>query len=147
MGASSFKAGATRGRGKYRPVSDINVTPFIDVMLVLLIVFMVTAPMLTAGVKVDLPKSEAGAIKEEDQKPIEVTIRDDGSIFIGEQPVTEDRLVTILSSITNNDFDRRIFLRGDRNLPYGQVMRLIGAINKAGYGKVALISEAAAGKR
>jgi biopolymer transport protein TolR len=142
MGASLGGGGGRRRRGRaYGQMSEINVTPFVDVMLVLLIIFMVTAPMLTAGVQVDLPQSSAGPVQDQDNKPIEIAVGKDGSIFVGEEPVTEERMVTILSSITNNDFSRRIFIRADRSLDYGTVMRLIGSVNKAGYTKVALISE------
>lgn len=143
MGAS-LQGGGSGRRGRRRShgqISEINVTPFVDVMLVLLIIFMVTAPMLTAGVQVDLPQSAAGPVKDKDQKPIEIAVSKDGGIYVGEQPVTEAKMVEILSSITNNDFGRRIFIRADRGLDYGTVMRLIGAVNKAGYTKVALISE------
>ncbi|WP_435641701.1 protein TolR [Micavibrio aeruginosavorus] len=142
MGASLSSGGGRSGRRgrSYRKMSDINVTPFVDVMLVLLIVFMVTAPLLTAGVPVDLPKSEAKQIAEEDNKPLEISVMKDGKIFIGETEVERDRLIPLLSSMTNNDPDRRIFIRGDQGLPYGDVMDVIGSVNKAGFRKVALIS-------
>jgi biopolymer transport protein TolR len=134
-----------RGRGGKRrslkPMSDINVTPFVDVMLVLLIVFMVAAPLLTAGVQVDLPKANARAITDEDNKPIEITINKDGIIFIGETQVSYDRLLTVLTGVTNNDQEKRIYVRGDTRLSYGKVMDVIGALNKAGYRKVALITD------
>ncbi|AEP09507.1 protein TolR [Micavibrio aeruginosavorus] len=143
MGASLSSGGGSRSgrRGRsYRKMSDINVTPFVDVMLVLLIVFMVTAPLLTSGVPVDLPKSEAKQIADEDNKPLEISVMKDGKIFIGETEVERDRLIPLLSSMTNNDPDRRIFIRGDQGLPYGDVMDVIGSVNKAGFRKVALIS-------
>lgn len=140
--------GGRRGRRRSggKPMSDINVTPMVDVMLVLLIVFMVAAPLLTAGVPVDLPKSDAHAINTEDQKPIEVTINRDGLIFIGETQVSYQRLLAVLSGITNNDQEKRIFVRGDSKLAYGQVMNVIGALNKAGYRKVALITDPSAAR-
>jgi biopolymer transport protein TolR len=143
MGASlQSSGGGRRGRrNNYRKMSEINVTPFVDVMLVLLIVFMVAAPLLTAGVPVDLPKSQAKQISDEDNKPIEVTVTAEGKIFIGETEVERDRLVALLSSMTNNDPERRVFIRGDQKLAYGQVMEVIGAINKGGFRKVALISD------
>lgn len=143
MGASFHSSSSGRGRRRntYRKMSEINVTPFVDVMLVLLIVFMVTAPLLTAGVPVDLPKSKAMQISDEDNKPIEVTVGRDGKIFVGETEVEMDRLVALLSSMTNNDPERRVFIRGDQKLGYGQVMEVIGAINKGGFRKVALISD------
>lgn len=131
------------GRGGYRPMAEINVTPFIDVMLVLLIVFMVTAPLLNAGVQVDLPKSEAGPISDKDSKPIEVSVEKDGDIFIGETKVTPAELMVKLGAITNDDFERRIFIRADQGLSYGRVMEVLGAVNNGGYRKVALISQPA----
>lgn len=123
-------------------MSEINVTPFVDVMLVLLIIFMVAAPLLTAGVPIDLPDSKAKAISNEDNKPLEVSIARDGRVFVGETEVTEDRIVTILTSMTENDPDRRIYIRADKGIDYGKVMGVLGTINGAGFNKVALISEA-----
>jgi biopolymer transport protein TolR len=141
MGANLSSGGQARGRSSaYRPMSEINVTPMVDVMLVLLIVFMVTAPLLSAGVPIDLPKSEARQIQEDDNKPLEVNIAKDGKIYVGETEVDRDRLLTLLSSMTNNDPDRRVFIRADQSLDYGMVMDVIGAINKGGFRKVALIS-------
>jgi len=142
MGAQlSGGGGARRSRKSYSPMAEINVTPMVDVMLVLLIVFMVTAPLLTAGVPIDLPKSQAKQISDEDNKPIEVTVRKDGKIFVGESEVEMDRLITLLTAMTNSDPERRVFIRGDQKLAYGQVMEVIGAINKGGFRKVALISD------
>lgn len=141
MGAKIDMGGSRRGRGSHRPMAEINVTPFVDVMLVLLIVFMVAAPLLTAGVPIDLPDSEAKAIKDEDNKPLEVSIAQDGALFVGETEVKEERLVALLSSMTNNDPDRRIYIRADQGLDYGKVMGVLGAINGAGFRKVALISD------
>jgi biopolymer transport protein TolR len=139
------RIGQAGGRSRaYRPMADINVTPFVDVMLVLLVVFMITAPLLTAGVPVDLPKSEAKPISDEDKKPMEITLSKDGGIFIGEEAVKRDRLVNFLSAVTNNDPERRIFLRADQGLPYGQVMDILGMLNGAGFKKVALITEPSA---
>ncbi|MCB9979299.1 MAG: protein TolR [Rhodospirillales bacterium] len=144
MGAA-LQGGSGRGKGRrgasYRPMSDINVTPFVDVMLVLLVVFMVAAPLLTAGVPVDLPQSKAKPIKDEDNKPIELTVTKAGDVFLGETKVERARLVTLLSAMTNNDAERRIYIRGDKSLTYGDVMDIIGAINSAGFRKVALISQ------
>lgn len=139
------RIGQAGGRSRaYRPMADINVTPFVDVMLVLLVVFMITAPLLTAGVPVDLPKSEAKPISDEDKKPMEITLNKGGGIFIGETEVKRDRLVNLLSAMTNNDPERRIFLRADQGLPYGQVMDILGTLNGAGFKKVALITEPSA---
>ncbi len=144
MGVKMDMDGRTRrtgGRGNHRAMAEINVTPMVDVMLVLLIIFMVAAPLLTAGVPIDLPDSQAKALKDEDDKPIEVALAKDGAMFVGETPVTEERLVTILQSMTNNDPERRIYIRADTNLDYGRVMKILGGINAAGFRKVALISE------
>lgn len=143
---AGFKmAGAGGGRGRRRrrhgAVAEINVTPFVDVMLVLLIVFMVTAPLLTSGVPVDLPQSKASPIKDEDDKPLEVTLRRDGKIFVGDTEVEEARLVPLLMAISENNIDRRIYIRADLELDYGRVMGVLGAINGAGMKKVALISK------
>lgn len=123
-------------------MAEINVTPFVDVMLVLLIIFMVAAPLLTAGVPIDLPDSKAKAISDEDNKPLEVSISRDGRIFVGETEVTEERIVTILTSMTENNPERRIYIRADKGIDYGKVMKVLGTINGAGFNKVALISEA-----
>ncbi len=143
MGALiKFKENSGRRRGNYKAMAEINVTPLVDVMLVLLIVFMVAAPLLTAGVPVDLPNSQARPLKDEDNKPLEITITDKGLIYVGDTEVGFDRLVSMLEAMTNSDPDRRVYIRGDRNLQYGQIMEIIGAINSAGFRKVALISEA-----
>lgn len=143
MGMSVSGGGSARGRRSRRPMAEINVTPMVDVMLVLLIIFMVAAPLLTAGVPIDLPDSKAKAISNEDSKPLEVTLDKGGKIFVGETEVTEERVVTILTSMTEDDPDRRIYIRADKGLDYGLVMRVLGTINGAGFNKVALISEAA----
>jgi biopolymer transport protein TolR len=121
-------------------MAEINVTPFVDIMLVLLIVFMVTAPLLTAGVPIDLPDSNANAISDEDNKPLEVTLDDKGTIFVGETEVKEARLIALLGNMTNNNPEVRIYIRADQSLDYGKVMRVLGNINGAGFRKVALIS-------
>ncbi len=145
MGAglqSSGRGGTAHRRSRaYRQMSEINVTPFVDVMLVLLVVFMITAPLLTAGVKVDLPHSAAKAIADEDNTPLEISLTKSGQIFIGETEVKEGRLINLLSAMTNNDPERRIFIRADQGLAYGEVMATLGALNKAGFRKVALLSE------
>ncbi len=144
MGATLSHKTRSRGRktgGSYRPMAEINVTPFVDVMLVLLIVFMVAAPLLTAGVTVDLPQSKAKAIKEEDNKPIEVSLDKNGKLYIGETEMKEDRLLMQLKAMTEGQKEPRIYIRADKGLEYGRVMQMIGNINAAGFTKVALISE------
>lgn len=134
----------TGGRGSYRPMAEINVTPFVDVMLVLLVVFMVAAPLLTSGVPIDLPNSEAKALTEEDNKPVEVHLDKDKKLYIGEDKdtsVKKERLIALLGEITKNNPDARIYIRADKSLDYGYVMSVLGAVNGAGFRKVALISE------
>ena len=132
--------GRIGGGRRYRPMVEINITPFVDVMLVLLIIFMVTAPLLTVGVPVDLPDANAATLPD-DNKPIEVTIDQNGAIFIGETEVALPELVARLRAITENRRNSRIYVRGDQSLSYGRIMEIIGAINGAGFRRVALIAE------
>ena len=136
MGA---KLNTSKGRKRHNAIAEINVTPFVDVMLILLIVFMVTAPLLTAGVPVDLPESKAQSLSEDDNAPVEVTLTGKG-LFIGESELKEENLVPYLTAMTDGKDDRRIYLRADKGLNYGDVMRVLGAINAGGFQKVALIS-------
>lgn len=129
-----------RRRSRYRPMSEINVTPFVDVMLVLLIIFMVTAPLLTVGVPVDLPKTQAKQLNAQ-KEPLVVSVNRDGKIFIQEHGVEADELAPKLVAITNNGFDRRIFVRGDKTVNFGAIMKVMGAINVAGFRHIALVSE------
>ncbi len=144
IGVGHDKGGTRRGRRR-SPMSEINVTPLVDVMLVLLIVFMVTAPLLTTGVPVDLPASSAGAIAVEDKGPVEITLKRDGAIFVGDMAVPRADLVPKLQAILSTAPDRRIYLRADAGLSYGEVMALMGALNDAGFAKLALVSAPAAG--
>ena len=121
-------------------MSEINVTPFVDVMLVLLIVFMVTAPLLTVGIKVDLPKVEATALTDI-KDPIEITVNLEGDIYIGESKVEVENLIPRLNAITEQNTEARIYLRGDRVVAYGRIMEIMALINSAGYVKVALITQ------
>lgn len=132
--------GGTKHR-QFRPMAEINVTPFVDVMLVLLVVFMVTAPLLNAGVPVDLPTSEAKSLSEESNEPIEISVTKNNEIFIGEAKIDRQKLIPLLSAMTEGNPDRRIYIRGDQALNYGNVLEVIGAINGAGFNKVALISQ------
>jgi biopolymer transport protein TolR len=129
-------------RNRRAPMAEINVTPMVDVMLVLLIIFMVTAPLLVAGVPVDLPDSKAGALDQE-QKPVQVSIDSSGAIFIDEVAVGDAELGPRLQQIAASSGEEggpRLFLRADRGLDYGIVMRVMGEINRAGLRKVALVS-------
>ena len=137
MGAGIKRS--TRGR-RHRPMGEINVTPFVDVMLVLLIVFMVTAPLLTVGVEVDLPKTKAGAINA-DAAPLVVSIKADGSLYLQEAAVEAEVLIPRLKAISNANLDVRIFVRGDRAVTYGDVLGVMGRIQAAGFEKVALVAQ------
>ena len=121
-------------------MSEINVTPFVDVMLVLLIVFMVTAPLLTVGIKVDLPKVKATALTDI-KDPIEITVNLEGDIYIGESKVEVENLIPRLNAITEQNTEARIYVRGDRVVAYGRIMEIMSTINSAGYVKVALITQ------
>jgi len=127
-------------RGRYRPLAEINVTPLVDVMLVLLIIFMVTAPLMTSGVPVDLPKTSAQPINS-DSEPLTVSIDAQGSIFLQDQQVQLPDLVGKLQAIAQNNPDRRIFVRGDKDLAYGRIMEVMGTITQGGFTKVALLAE------
>ena len=129
-----------RRKQRYTQMSEINVTPFVDVMLVLLIVFMVTAPLLTVGIKVDLPKVEATALTDI-KDPIEITVNLEGNIYIGESKVEVENLIPRLNAITEQNTEARIYVRGDRVVAYGRIMEIMAKINSAGYVKVALITQ------
>ena len=135
-------AGVKRSTGgrRHRPMGEINVTPFVDVMLVLLIVFMVTAPLLTVGVEVDLPKTKAGAINA-DAAPLVVSIKADGSLYLQEAAVDAAVLIPRLKAISNANPYVRIFVRGDRAVTYGDVLGVMGRIQAAGFEKVALVAQ------
>ena len=134
---------AERGRRRRsRPMSEINVTPFVDVMLVLLIVFMVTAPLLTVGVPVDLPKTHAQALGQ-DREPLSVTIRKGGRIYVQNTPVGDDDLVPRLTASAANGYDQRIFVRGDKSVDYGRVMEVMAMISAAGFTHIGLVTDVA----
>ncbi len=125
---------------RYTQLSEINVTPFVDVMLVLLIVFMVTAPLLTVGIPVDLPKVKANALTDQ-KDPIEITVKLDGLVYLGESEVEIENLIPRLNAITDQNTEARIYVRGDRVVAYGRVMEIMSIINSAGYVKVALVAQ------
>jgi biopolymer transport protein TolR len=127
-------------RYKRTQISQINVTPMVDVMLVLLVVFMITAPLLTVGVPIDLPKTAASRIVGQDE-PLVVSIASDGKIYLQDVELALDELIPRLVAITENRKEARIFLRGDRAIAYGQVMVVMGQMNQAGFTKVALLTE------
>tara|TARA_B100000427_G_scaffold111521_1_gene92464 strand:- start:2586 stop:3002 length:417 start_codon:yes stop_codon:yes gene_type:complete len=127
-------------RSEKEPISEINVTPFVDVMLVLLIIFMVTAPLLTVGVQVDLPETSADTLPEETE-PLTLTINAKGEIFIQETKVEFNKIIPKILAISNNRTDTRIYVRGDKTINYGRVLEIMGMLSGSGFSKVALISE------
>jgi biopolymer transport protein TolR len=143
--AASFPGGGRGGagrRGRYRPMAEINVTPMVDVMLVLLIIFMVAAPLMTVGVPVDLPKTQASALNQENE-PITITVNSD-KIYLQETEVQIEGLVPQLQAIAGAQqpgAERRIFVRGDRATSYGRVMEVMGTVSAGGFTRVALLAE------
>jgi len=135
-------AGGRRGRrarAKRGPIADMNMTPFIDVMLVLLIIFMVAAPMMTVGVPVDLPETRAKAMEGQTQ-PVTVSVDGQGHIFIQDAELKLDELVPKLQAIAKNGVEERILVRGDRTTDYGTILRVMGRLNDAGFKKIGLVS-------
>jgi biopolymer transport protein TolR len=131
----AFSSGGGKG-----PMADINVTPLVDVMLVLLVVFMVTAPMMTVAVPVDLPKTVAQSINQ-DKEPLVVSVNASGEVFLQEKALKLDELVQKLKAISNANANARIFVRGDKGVVYGRIMEVMGTISAAGFNKVALVAE------
>jgi len=142
MSMAAGRKGGRRRRGvpRYGAMADINMTPFIDIMLVLLIIFMVAAPLLATGVAVDLPQTKAGPLNI-DQKPISIAINDQGQLFLMDAPVAKDDLIAKLQAIAKQGFDERIYLRADKGIAYGRVAEVMAALTAAGYKKVALVTE------
>jgi biopolymer transport protein TolR len=141
MAITATEEAARRGtRRRRRPMAEINVTPFVDVMLVLLIVFMVTAPLLTVGVTVDLPETASSPLPGQDE-PLTVSVSRDGAVFLQDSAIELGDLGPRLLAITERRPDTRIFVRGDRVIDYGRVMEVVGAIHSAGFNKVALVTE------
>lgn len=138
MGLSPSSHGHKR-QGRNRLNAEINVTPFVDVMLVLLIIFMVAAPLLTVSVPVDLPESQA-ATSAQKEDPLVISINARGRIFLQESEIKTENLVAKLRAISNNKTDIRIFVRGDKNLSYGRIMEVMGLLSQAGFSKVALVA-------
>lgn len=137
MGMSPKRRNSGR---RAQPFCEINITPMVDVMLVLLVIFMVAAPMMTSGVSVDLPKTNASPIGGQDE-PLSVTISSSGKIFLQKTPIKLEELQKKLKLMLGEKTDTRIFIRGDKSVDYGKVMAAVGEINAAGYNKVALITE------
>ena len=149
MGANGAAAAAPVGKRRHRrkPVmAEINVTPMVDVMLVLLIIFMVSAPLLTVGVPIDLPQTQAKSL-DQDQKPLTVSVNTQGQVFLQESEIKVEELVPKLQAIAQarngggGGMDERIYVRGDRKVDYGTVMRVMGRLSQAGFRRVALVTE------
>lgn len=140
MGLSVGDGIENREEGEYRPISEINITPMVDVMLVLLIIFMITAPLLVAGVPVELPKTSATRISQP-QKPMIVSLGADGSIFIREEQVSREGLIPRLQSLRATEGDAVVYVRADTSSAYGEVMDLLGRVGESGYARVSLLSQ------
>jgi biopolymer transport protein TolR len=146
MAGTGLGAGGTTGRRRRhrrRPVmSEINVTPMVDVMLVLLIIFMVSAPLLTVGVPIDLPQTQAKSLDQE-KEPLAISVNDKGQVFLQNSQIDVDELVAKLKAVTDarGGFDERIYVRGDRKVDYGAMMRVMGRLSAAGFRRVALVTE------
>jgi biopolymer transport protein TolR len=140
VGIGSRRGAGKRGRRSRRLMGEINVTPFVDVMLVLLIIFMVAAPLLTVGVPVDLPKTEAKSIPSE-QEPLTVTILANGQVYLQNEIVAYDQLLPRLTALAGEGYDRRIFIRAAEKAPYGIVMQVMARVNSAGYRNLGLVTD------
>lgn len=138
---SSGRSGgrSRRGRGRRAPMSEINVTPMVDVMLVLLIIFMVAAPLLTVGVPIDLPETKARQLSG-DTEPISISINAEGQVFLQETEIPIDEVVAKLTAIADNGYEERIYVRGDRNTDYGVIMKVMGTISAAGFTRLGLVT-------
>jgi len=147
MGAGTINqtdSGRKRRRGsvKRKPMSEINVTPFVDVMLVLLIIFMVAAPLMTVGVPIELPKTAATPLPGEEEEPLTLVISADGLLLLQEVEIEREALVPKLRAIAAERQDDKVFLRADKNVPYGQVMQVMGALNAGGFRNIGLVTDA-----
>ena len=142
MAMNGIATSGHRRRRRHGIMSEINVTPMVDVMLVLLIIFMVSAPLLTVGVPIDLPQSQAKSL-DQDQKPLTVSVNLQGQVFLQDTQVSVEELVAKLKAITETrgGFDERVYVRGDRKVDYGTVMRVMGRLSSAGFRRVALVTE------
>lgn len=140
LGTGASQRGRGRVRGGITPISEINVTPMVDVMLVLLIVFMVAAPLMAVGVPIDLPKTDAQAMPIQ-SKPITITVESDGALSIDGDPVTLDTLVTTIAERVEEGTDERMYVRGDATTAYGGIMEVMGALSAAGFNQIGLITE------
>ena len=144
-GSSGNRRSGRRRRSSYQPMSEINVTPFVDVMLVLLIVFMVAAPLLTVGVPIDLPEASAPPLQG-DNEPLTVSVTDEGKIFLQDTEVELDTLAPKLIAISKQGYDERIFVRGDKDIGYGSVMKVMAALKQAGFRRIGLVTDTEQGQ-
>jgi biopolymer transport protein TolR len=142
MMAGAAGSGRRRRRGRRGAINEINMTPFIDVMLVLLIIFMVAAPMMTAGVPLDLPQTKAAPLNS-DATPVTLSIKATGQVFLGEDELTDEAIVGKLAEVSKSGFDERVFVRGDKKVDYGRVAQIMSIVTTAGYKRVALVTEVA----
>ncbi|MFC3164093.1 protein TolR [Ciceribacter thiooxidans] len=138
-GGGGGRRGSRRGGGKRKPMSEINVTPLVDVMLVLLIIFMVAAPMMTVGVPIDLPETQAKAMNA-DTQPITISVNPAGEVFLQETPIAIDEVVAKLQAIATTGYNERIYVRGDTTAAYGTVMKVMARISAAGYKNIGLVT-------
>jgi biopolymer transport protein ExbD len=143
--AIALPPSAENGEGRYQPMAEINVTPMVDVMLVLLVIFMVTAPLLMVGVPLDLPKTQAAAITAP-KEPIILSLNRGGEMFIGDDPVAPGDLEARLAALAAEDPGRIVYVRGDKTITYAQLMDMLSQVNRAGFAKVSLVAEAAGSK-
>lgn len=143
MSAAVVKRVSRKGRGRRRnaPMSEINVTPFVDVMLVLLVIFMVAAPLMTAGVPLNLPQTAATAVPTEPEEPLVISIPADGEVMLMDAPVASDQIVTRLREILAQRQSQRVFLRADGAIPYARVVQVMGALNAAGLSDIVLVTD------
>ena len=138
--ALSSESMRLRRRLRARPMTEINVAPFVDVMLVLVVIFMIAAPLLTVGVPVDLPKAAVDPLNEE-KEPLIITLDEEGRVYLQESEVSQDVLIPRLVAVSNANPDLRVFVRGDEAINYGRVMEVMGLVSEAGFSKVARIAE------
>ena len=143
--AFSLPPSGEAGEDRYVPLAEINVTPMVDVMLVLLVIFMVTAPLLTVSVPLDLPKSQVTTLTES-KKPVVISLDREGEMFIGNDRIQPEDLEQRLAGFAAEDASRIVFIRGDRTISYAQLMETLGIVNRAGFSKVSLVAEATASK-
>ena len=142
MGSSVVKRVSRKGRRRNQPMSEINVTPFVDVMLVLLVIFMVAAPLMTAGVQLTLPQTAANAVPTEQEEPLVISIPAEGQMLVMDQPVEDTQVVSALRTALADRQSGRVFLRADGAIPYSRVVQIMGALNAAGITDIVLVTEA-----